>query len=51
VAVSSEKENALREKMAGLGIYERDLKEQFVRSGGQGRAKRKQNGDLCHFEA
>lgn len=30
------KEDALREKMNALGIYERDLDEQFVRSGGKG---------------
>ena len=30
------KEQALHEKMNALGIYERDLDEQFVRSGGKG---------------
>lgn len=34
--VSIEKERALREKMTRLGIFEQDLIEHFVRSGGKG---------------
>lgn len=34
--VSPEKENALKEKMAGLGIREDDLEETFLRSRGPG---------------
>jgi protein subunit release factor B len=34
--VSPEKEKALKEKMAELGIREKDLEETFVRSGGPG---------------
>jgi protein subunit release factor B len=34
--VSEEKEKALRERMAQLGIREEDLEEKFVRSGGRG---------------
>jgi protein subunit release factor B len=34
--VSPEKESALREKLDSLGIYERDIKESFIRSGGKG---------------
>jgi protein subunit release factor B len=35
-AVSKDKENALREKMERLGIFEKDLEEKFIRSGGKG---------------
>jgi protein subunit release factor B len=34
--VSSEKEAALRERMAALGIREEDIEEHFIRSGGHG---------------
>jgi protein subunit release factor B len=34
--VSPEKEKALRERLESLGIYERDIKESFIRSGGKG---------------
>lgn len=34
--VSPEKENSLRERLDSLGIYEKDIKESFVRSGGRG---------------
>jgi len=34
--ISLEKEKALREKMAGLGIRERDIVESFIRSKGPG---------------
>ena len=34
--VSREKENALQEKMAELGISENDLEETFIKSGGPG---------------
>ncbi|MEW6600361.1 MAG: peptide chain release factor-like protein [Nitrospirota bacterium] len=34
--VSPEKEKALRDRMNGLGIYEKDMEEAFVRSGGRG---------------
>ncbi len=34
--VSPEKEQALAERMAGLGIREEDLVEKFIRSGGHG---------------
>ena len=34
--VSLEKARALQERMARLGIFERDLEEAFVRSGGAG---------------
>jgi len=34
--VSPEKELALRERMERLGIFEKDLEEKFVRSGGHG---------------
>lgn len=34
--VSPEKEKALRAKLKGLGIYEKDIEEAFVRSGGRG---------------
>lgn len=34
--VSPEKESALREKLDSLGIYERDIKESFIRSRGKG---------------
>jgi protein subunit release factor B len=34
--VSTEKERALRERMESLGIFEKDLEEKFVRSGGHG---------------
>ena len=34
--ISSQKEDALRQKMQALGIYEHDIEESFVRSGGAG---------------
>jgi protein subunit release factor B len=34
--ISPSKEQALREKMQALGIYERDIEESFVRSSGAG---------------
>ena len=34
--VSPGKENMLKEKLASLGIYEKDMKETFVRSQGHG---------------
>ncbi len=34
--VSETKQEALKKKMRSLGIYEKDLKEKFVRSGGKG---------------
>jgi protein subunit release factor B len=34
--ISLQKEQALREKMQSLGIYEHDIEENFVRSGGAG---------------
>jgi peptide chain release factor len=34
--VSSKKEEALRKRMEGLGILEKDLVERFIRSGGRG---------------
>jgi protein subunit release factor B len=34
--ISSQKEQALRERMQALGIYEYDIEESFVRSGGAG---------------
>jgi protein subunit release factor B len=34
--ISPQKEQALREKMQSLGIFEKDLDESFVRSGGAG---------------
>ena len=34
--ISSQKEQALRDKMKALGIYESDIEESFVRSGGAG---------------
>ncbi len=34
--VSPEKEKNLKEKMATLGIYEKDIEESFIRSGGRG---------------
>jgi protein subunit release factor B len=34
--VTADKERALRERMAGLGIRDEDLEERFVRSGGKG---------------
>ena len=34
--ISSLKEQALREKMKSLGIYEQDIEESFIRSGGAG---------------
>ena len=34
--VSSEKEKALSKKLASLGIYEKDIRESFIRSGGKG---------------
>lgn len=38
-AVSKTKEQALRVKMEGLGIRERDLEEKFIRSSGRGGQK------------
>ncbi|HEY5975325.1 MAG TPA: peptide chain release factor-like protein, partial [Geobacteraceae bacterium] len=35
-AVSEEKQKALRERMAQLGVREEDLEERFVRSSGAG---------------
>lgn len=35
-AVSKNKEDALRQKMEELGIFEKDIKEKFIRSGGKG---------------
>ena len=34
--VSPEKEKALRKKLEGLGIFEKDIEESFIRSGGKG---------------
>jgi protein subunit release factor B len=34
--VSPEKEKALKDKLDSLGIYEKDLEESFIRSGGKG---------------
>ena len=34
--VSIEKEKALRKKLDDLGIYEKDIEENFIRSGGKG---------------
>ena len=34
--ISSQKEEALRVKMTALGLFERDIEESFVRSGGAG---------------
>lgn len=34
--VGPEKEKALGEKLESLGIYEKDIKESFIRSGGRG---------------
>jgi protein subunit release factor B len=34
--VGPNKEHALRERMEALGIFERDLEEKFIRSGGHG---------------
>jgi len=34
--VNPEKENKLREKLDSLGIYEKDIEESFIRSGGKG---------------
>jgi len=34
--VSETKQEALKKKMRSLGIYEKDLKEKFIRSGGKG---------------
>ena len=34
--ISQKKEQALKEKMRSLGIYEKDIKESFIRSGGRG---------------
>lgn len=34
--VSPEKEKVLRAKLDGLGVYEKDLQEAFIRSGGHG---------------
>jgi protein subunit release factor B len=36
MAVNPTKEEALRDKMRGLGIFEHDIEEQFVHSGGKG---------------
>jgi len=38
-AVSEEKNKWLRDKMEALGIHERDIEEQFVRSSGRGGQK------------
>jgi len=38
-SVGPEKERALRERMTGLGIEEKDIIERFVRSGGHGGQK------------
>lgn len=35
-AISKNKEDALRQKMEELGIFEKDIKEKFIRSGGKG---------------
>jgi protein subunit release factor B len=37
--VSKEKQDALREKMESLGIYEKDIIEKFIRSSGKGGQK------------
>jgi len=34
--VSIEKERALRDKLDSIGIYEKDIEESFIRSGGKG---------------
>ena len=34
--VSPEKEKALRKKLDDLGIFEKDIEESFIRSGGKG---------------
>jgi protein subunit release factor B len=34
--VSPEKEKAIRAKLKGLGVYEKDIEESFIRSGGRG---------------
>jgi protein subunit release factor B len=34
--INPQKEQALRDKMQALGVFERDIEEQFVRSGGKG---------------
>ncbi|RJQ17533.1 MAG: peptide chain release factor-like protein [Nitrospiraceae bacterium] len=34
--VSPEKENALKARLDSLGIYEKDIRESFIRSGGRG---------------
>ncbi|MDI6726825.1 MAG: peptide chain release factor-like protein [Smithellaceae bacterium] len=39
MAVSAEKEQALRERMARLGVMEKDLQETFIRSSGPGGQK------------
>jgi len=39
MAVSAEKEQALRERMARLGVKEKDLQETFLRSSGPGGQK------------
>ncbi|MDZ4164924.1 MAG: peptide chain release factor-like protein [Smithellaceae bacterium] len=39
MAVSAEKEQALRERMARLGVTEKDLQETFIRSSGPGGQK------------
>lgn len=38
-AVSEEKNKRLKEKMAALGIYEKDIEEKFIRSSGKGGQK------------
>ncbi len=38
-SVNPTKENALKEKMYALDIYEKDIKESFIRSGGKGGQK------------
>ncbi len=34
--ISQKKEQALKEKMRSLSVYEKDIKESFIRSGGRG---------------
>ncbi|MBI4825133.1 MAG: peptide chain release factor-like protein [Nitrospirae bacterium] len=36
LSVSAEKEKALREKLKSLAIFEKDIDEKFIRSGGKG---------------
>ena len=37
--VREEKEKALRQKLEGIGVYEKDIEETFIRSGGKGGQK------------